>query len=127
MLELGKKRHKASQRHSRWQLAEGLLVELLSIEQPQVEAVLHLMNMPHRGGHKPACGVPLNVCAHEVLCCAHGLEVVSIEELKLPIHALHAHKRYQGRAGWNCNLPDTPHSLIGCDLGRATQSSRGQG
>ena len=83
------------------QFAVSLLVELLSVEQPQVEAVLHLVHMPHRGGHEAACGVPLNVCAHEVLCCAHGLEVISIEELELPIHALRACIT-SIRAGWVC-------------------------
>ena len=67
----------------------ALLVELLAIEEPQVEAVLHLVDMADRGRHKAACRVPLNVCAHEVLCCAHGLKVISVEELQLSIHALH--------------------------------------
>ena len=75
----------------------SLLVELLSIEEPQVETVLHLVDVPNRGGHKAACGVPLNVCAHKVLCCTHGLKVISVEELQLPIHALHStHQIKQG-------------------------------
>lgn len=35
-------------------------------------------------------GVPLHVCGHEVLCCGHGVHVISTEELQLTIEGLHS-------------------------------------
>ena len=63
-------------------------MELCAVEQPDDEAILHLMDVADGGGHKAPSWVPLYVCAHEVLGCAHGLKFVHVEELQLPVHAL---------------------------------------
>lgn len=63
-------------------------MELCAVKQPDIEAILHLVDVANRGGHKAPSGVPLYVCAHEVLGRAHGLKVVHVKELQLPIHAL---------------------------------------
>jgi len=69
---------------------EGALVEQLAVEQPDLEAVLHLVHVVDGGGHVAASRVPLHVGAHEVLGRVEHLELVRREELQLARHALQA-------------------------------------
>ena len=56
------------------ELVEGLLSEALALEGPEPVGVVHLVPPPgHDGGHVPPCGVPFDVCHHEVLRTVHNL------------------------------------------------------
>lgn len=42
------------------------------------------------GAHIAAGGVPVDICAHEVLGGCHGLQVINAEELQLAVEVLKA-------------------------------------
>lgn len=49
----------------------------------------YLVSPPADGGHHvSACGVPLNVCSHEVLSLSHHSHVRGIHKLQHSIHAI---------------------------------------
>mmetsp|Transcript_10169 Transcript_10169/g.30553 ORF Transcript_10169/g.30553 Transcript_10169/m.30553 type:complete len:332 (+) Transcript_10169:628-1623(+) len=62
----------------------------MTVPAPHVEAILHLVHRCDDGGNVAPGGVPLDVSAHEVLPGRHGLRLVHIVELQLPIHRLEA-------------------------------------
>ncbi len=79
-----------AQHGARGKAAHGAPVERGAIEEPDVKAVLHLVDGGDAGGHVAPRGIPLDVGAHEVLRRAVGLHVVHAKELQLPIHGLQA-------------------------------------
>mmetsp|Transcript_11554 Transcript_11554/g.32056 ORF Transcript_11554/g.32056 Transcript_11554/m.32056 type:complete len:307 (+) Transcript_11554:722-1642(+) len=64
------------------------LVKLLAQEGPHDVPVLHLVHRGDRGSHVPSGGIPIHVGAHEVLVDCHGVHVIDVEELELPVEAL---------------------------------------
>jgi hypothetical protein len=64
------------------------LVDEASIEEPDLVTVLHLVDGGDGCRDVTPGGVPLDVCAHEVLGCAENLKVVSREERQLATHGL---------------------------------------
>lgn len=87
----------------------GAPVEEGAIEEPDVEAVLHLVDAGDGGGHIAPSGVPLDVGAHEVLRRVHHLAVIRAEELQLPIHCLEPAQYQELALQPRNNVSDTGH------------------
>mmetsp|Transcript_1256 Transcript_1256/g.3041 ORF Transcript_1256/g.3041 Transcript_1256/m.3041 type:complete len:311 (+) Transcript_1256:234-1166(+) len=64
--------------------------EHLAAEAPEIVPVLHLVHGRDRRGDEAPRGIPVNVCAHEVLALRHRLELLDVVEFQLSVHRFQA-------------------------------------